>query len=677
MKRIITSLLLLASSVITIYAQEFTTRYGKVTKDELDMTTYQKDTTASAVTLYKNVDVVYAYNQDKFEIEYYYETKIKILKPEGKEYANVTIPYYDNGKPGSSKEFVSRIEAYAYNMENGKIKKTKMEKNYIFDEQANANYKLIKFSIPTVKEGTVIEYKYKLTSDFYYHLPDMVIQQNIPVVYAKYDVQIPEYFRFNVETRGLEPLNREEKSTNQTFMIKNDKNEIVTVSCVDREMIFTVHDLPAIKDEPSVWCADDYRSQAIFELQGIQFPYSIYEPYSSTWDKIDEMLKNDEDFGDLLKLKNPYKEEMSTINLSALNPQEKIRTLFQLLKKKMTWNGSYKFYGNEVKKAIKNGTGSNADINFIFISMLKDAGMKAFPVMMSTRDQGRLPFTYPSINKLNTFIVGINDTDSTTVYLDGSVKNGDINILPPMLMVDRARAYNLNGKGSWVNLTNVGKHSINVLVKGTISPEGKIEGERTVSYLGELAESFRTDFKAAKDSTAYIEGKESEGGITIKECSFKNKDSFSPSAIEKFTFTKEAISNDNHIYLNPMIFPHLTKNQFIKETRKLPIEFSYPQTFKLTCVLDLPEGYQVEELPESIKINLDKEGCSCTYRIQLIDNQIQLQYIFSLKRIIYSKDEYASLRNFWGTIVDKNNEQIVLKKASSQGTTVQKQSSQL
>jgi len=677
MKKTILMSLLFITSAITASAQEFSTRHGKITKDELSMTSYPKDTTATAVTLYKNVEARYAYIYGKFVIEYYYETKIKILKAEGKEYADVNIPFYNTGKSGDAKETVSRIEAYAYNLEDGKINKTKMEKSYIFEEQLNANLKQIKFSIPSVKAGTVIEYKYNITSELYWQFADMIIQQSIPVMYAKYEVQIPEYFNYNIETRGGEFLNTKEVPGNQSFTVMGDDHQMSSVNCSSRQLTFTVNDLSALKDEPNVWCAEDFCTKVTFELKGIQFPYSIYQSYTTDWNKIDELLKNENDFGGLLKLKNPFKEEMSAINMKDLSTHDKIRSIYQLLKKKISWNENYHFYGNNIKKAIKEGSGSNADINFILISMLKDAGINAFPIMMSTRDQGRLPLTYPSINKLNTFIVGINDTDSTVVFLDGSVKNGDINILPPKLMVDRARIYNVNGKGDWIDLTNVGRNNVNTLIKGSITPEGKVDGEKVTYYFGEYAEQIRTSFKAAKDSTTYIEKKETEDGIAVKGFSFKNINKFSSNVQENLVFNKEAIFNDEHIYLNPMIFPHLTKNQFTSETRKLPIEFSYPQTFKLTCVLDIPEGYQVEELPKSVKINLDKDGCSCTYNIKVIDNKIQLLYIFSLTRILYSKEEYATLRNFWGTIVDINNEQIVLKKADPQNTANKTQTSQL
>ncbi|BEG99564.1 DUF3857 domain-containing protein [Bacteroides sedimenti] len=678
MKKLVTLLLLLVSVIGATSAQEFTTKYGKVTKDELAMKSYSKDTTASAVILYKTLDVCYFYNDaiGNFEIEYYYEAKIKVLKPDGVNKANISIPFYDTGKSGSSRERVSKIEAFAYNMENGKIQKTKMEKNYIFEEQSSPVYKRVKFTIPVVKEGTVIEYKYKLSSPFWANLNDMEIQEDIPVVYAKYQVRIPEYFFFNIDTRGYERLKTEDIRTNETFMVQTSNGTRQPVTSNSRQLTFIANELSALKDEPNVWCSNDFCTKVTFELRGIQFPFSAYEPYTNTWEKIEELLKKEDGFGDMLKLKNPYKDEMGALNLSNLSQQEKIRAIFQLLRKKMSWNGNYAFFGNETKKAIKNGTGNNADMNFVLISMLKDAGLNAFPVMMSTRDRGRLPYTYPSINKLNTFIVGINDTDSTAVFLDGSVKYGDINVIPSTLMVDRARTYNTNSPGSWVDLTSIGRHSINSFIKGRITADGKLEGERSSAYSGLNAASFRSEFKASKDSATYIQEMETENGISVKGFVCEELETLSPNVKEKVSFNKEISSNDEHIYLNPMIFPHLTKNPFTSETRKLPIEFSYPNTFKLACILDIPEGYQVEELPKSAKLNLEKQGCDCSYNIQVINNQIHLRYVFTLQRIMYSTDEYPSLRNFWGTVMNKNNEQIVLKKITSQNTQPAQQTSQ-
>lgn len=179
MRRIAILFLLFIMPISVIFAQEYNYNYDKITSNEVSMKTYKPDTTASAVTIYKNVIAKYEYKKDAFIIEYNYENKIKILKSEGVKYANIVIPIYDKDKSDASKEFVSKIEAYAYNMEDGKIKKTKMDKSYIFEERVNPYWKQVKFSIPAVKEGTVIEYRYKLTSEF----PDrsLFLRKSLPV----------------------------------------------------------------------------------------------------------------------------------------------------------------------------------------------------------------------------------------------------------------------------------------------------------------------------------------------------------------------------------------------------------------------------------------------------------------------------------------------------------------
>lgn len=69
-------------------------------------------------------------------------------------------------------------------------------------------------------------------------------------------------------------------------------------------------------------------------------------------------------------------------------------------------------------KLLKEGTGTNADINFLYINMLRDAGVEAMPVLLRKRSRGRLPLTHASIKYLSTFVVGIQDTDSTLCYID-------------------------------------------------------------------------------------------------------------------------------------------------------------------------------------------------------------------------------------------------------------------
>ncbi|WP_071145555.1 DUF3857 domain-containing protein [Bacteroides ihuae] len=645
------------------YAQDLSTKFGKVTNDEVSMSTYDQDSTANAVVLYKKGRTYYDYLNNDFKIYYTIEEKIKILKSDGTSFANITIPYYENSR-NTSKESITDIDAYSYNMENGKVVKTKMKKDYIFKERINDKYMQVKFSIPAVKAGTVIEYKYKMTSDFYYELKDWAMQEEIPVVYNDYDITIPEYFKFNLETRGGEKIETKDESSPVTFTVRgNNSQQMEMVHATARNLTFTGKNLPALKADSYIWCADDYKSMINFELLGIDFPGSIYHSFTSSWEKIDELLLKDEDFGDLLKLKNPFREEMKALPLSEMTTDQKIAAIFHFLKQKIAWNENYYLYGKSISKVVKSGSGSNADINFILMSMLRDADISSVPVVLSCRNRGILPYTHPSIQKLNTFVVGIQNTDSTKVFLDGSVSNGYINVLPPILMVDRARIVTSEKSGEkWCSLNHAGEGLVRSLVSASIAEDGTIKGERTTVYGGQYAATFRAKFKAAKDSANFISNMESEDAFKVLDYQQQGKEEFGPQIKEKITFTKQASVSDDHIYVNPMVFQHISKNPYIQESRKLPVEMSYPYTLRVSNSLKIPEGYEVEELPKQVLVSLEDGGGTCRYMVSVIENTILMTYLFSMDRTLFAPNEYPNLKTFWGTVADKNNEMIVLKK---------------
>ena len=645
---------------VSTFAQEFSTKYGKVTDDELAMTTYAPDTTASAVVLFKKGVTFYEIIADDFRVNYHVEKKIKVLKPEGSEYADVVIRYYNNESHPNRKEIVTQIEAVAYNVENGKVVKTKMSKDYIFRERINNNYMQVKFSVPAVKEGTVIEYKYKILSDLYSWLYTWEMQEDIPVVHSSYDLTMLEYFRFNMEMRGKEKIDLKEKNSSVALTLTGG----YVVRPNSRNLIFTGNNLPAVKGDSYVWCAEDYISKITFELLGVDFPGQMYRSFTSDWAKIDELLFKDEDFGRLLKMRNPFKDEMILLGLDRLSANEKIARIFCFLKQKISWNGKYALFGGEGKKAIKEGTTDNAELNFILISMLKDAGFTAYPVIMSRRDRGIIPYTHPSIDKINTFVVGVQNSDSTTIYLDGSIEHGFFNVLPPVLLTNRARIVSEAPGEKWVNLTRLTNNQRRSLITATINENGELEGTRNDMYSGQYAATYRQFYKSAKDSLEYIEKKEAEENIKILSCKQEEMLAFSPDVKEYITFTKSISSGGDYLYINPMIFKHIDKNPFIQESRDLPIEYPYSYIVRQSVSITIPKGYQVEELPKQNVINMENNSGNCRYLIQHMGNTITLTYQCTLNDIFYAQTDYLKLKSFWENVAEKNNEMIVLKKVA-------------
>ncbi len=663
MKNLFISLLLLSMATSLCAQQSIlvpSLKYGKPTNEELTMTTYAPDTSAVAVVLYKTCDVRYEIMMGDFRLSYEYEVKIKVLKSDGTSYADVNVPYYEPEKLiGTSKEVVTSIDASAYNMEDGKMMREKMKKEFVFKERLNKSYMQVKFSIPNVKVGTVLEYKYKILSDFYYNIKGWYAQQDIPVVYGHYDITIPEYFKFNLENHGYERLAVTDKTESLTFSLPGQSDQL---HCNGRHLNFKANQLQALHADSYLWCPDDYRTQISFELQSMDFPGVLYRNFAQSWEQIDKILIEDEDFGGMLKMRNPYRDEMTALDIDKLpDTNAKICALFQFLRKKMNWNEQYSLYGNEVKKAIKNGTGNNADFNFVLMSMLREANIPCAPVVMSRRSVGMLPFAHPSIQKLNTFVVAAANSDSSFVYLDGSIRAGYLNILPTVLMVERARMISSNGS-RWVNLSNLGKNQLRSLVNASVNAEGKITGTRTTGYVGQYASSLRNRFRTAKDSAEFVSNLETSEEIKVNDLRFNQMDNFSPQVEETITFEKEGTMNDNLIYLNPMIFLHVEKSPFTQAERKLPVELPYTEQVTLSVSIDIPEGYAVDEVPKPLTVKTEDGSGKCRYNIQAQGNRVMLIYTFSYDKLTYAAQEYQGLKAFWEAIVEKNNEMLVLKK---------------
>jgi hypothetical protein len=644
------------------HSQDFSMKYGKVSNYELSMKSYDKDTTAEAVIIYDDGNTYYEYTNNDFKINLEIKQKIKILKQEGVDRATISLPYYF--RTNGDRESITGLEAYSYNLEDGKVIKSKLEKKYIFDEELSSRYRQLKFSIPNVKVGSVIEFKYKRITQQVYELPDWYIQSSIPVIHSSYEVMIPEYFIFNNETKGYETIKVIETPQNQQFNVGMSADGSNVVTCQSRDIKYIAENVPALKNEPYVWCKNDFTSGVRFELSGTKFPNTFYKPYTQTWDNLEETIKKETDFGSNLKMSNPFEDEIKALIDTVKNEKTKIELIYSFMKNRIKWNDIYSFYGNRSREAVKNKIGDNGQINMILISALKDAHIKAYPILISRRSQGRIPYTYPSFDKLTTFIVAATTQDGKTYYMDGSATYGGLNMLPTDLIVDRGRVMEGTIADKWIDLTKIVKNQSIYLVKSTIDKNGILTGTLNTGHINQMAYKYKAQFYGAKDSLDFIEKIETNSHIKLNEFVITGKEPMSNTVKETASFTRELNPQGDYIYINPMVFMHLEKNPFTQSERKLPIEFDYPYGFQVSSIIEIPENYKVEELPKSIKIALPDNVGRCIYQVSQEENKIQLNYRFDLNQTIFPSEFYSSIRDFYAQVASKNAELVVLKKAN-------------
>ena len=678
MKNIRYSLLgwLLVGCFYSMYAVEPNMKYGKPSKEELEMEVYDKDTTASAVCLIREGESYFTY-KDGFQLTTEYWVRIKILKSEGVEYADVSIPYYAPDDRSKEQDVLLDLKGCSYNLEKGKVEKTSLKKDLVSDERISPFYKVRKFSLSNVRKGSVIEYSYKITSAYFSHIENWMMQEEIPVVHNRYVVTIPDVFIFNIEYRGknLIRVERENSTISAVSSVESGPSKVSSNFRIPAgQYIFTVHELPALRqDEPFCWCPEDYRVQVSFDLQGTNFPGEGYKPYSKNWADVDKVLLDSEHqgFGKWLRLTTPFVVESQNA-IEKLKQEygetppfeEKVKAAFELLKSQLAWNGNYGFYCDNIDKVVKQKSGTNADLNFIFISILKGFGLKAYPVALSRRSLGRLPVSFPTFQKFNSFVVAIyNPEKKDFVYLDSSIPIFMFGVLPAELAVDKGRllAMDVPEEKRWVNLMQISNNMLAVRIQASVV-DGKLKGHRQASMLGQYSMEYRWKKQRGEMLPCLDNGNFSFSNVQLTE----PENRFNGALQEEADFEKDLEQAGDMLYVNPMIFKQLTQSPYVQTKRVLPVEFDYPYQVNLTCELKLPEGYQVEEMPQGCRVMTEDNLLQFNYWISREDRTVYLKYEFQVKTHELPADRYAQLQEIWNRAVEKNNALIVLKKQVQQ-----------
>ena len=112
--------------VFPAMAQE-ETKFGDAPIEYLEMKYYDKDSTAEAVILgdFGRTSFIYDQFNDGFLLTFTRHTLIKIFNSNGYEWANIEISLYNDS---GLKEEVGSLKGFTYNLVDGKVEKTKLDR---------------------------------------------------------------------------------------------------------------------------------------------------------------------------------------------------------------------------------------------------------------------------------------------------------------------------------------------------------------------------------------------------------------------------------------------------------------------------------------------------------------------------------------------------------------------
>jgi hypothetical protein len=661
----------------TLIGQYPVPKFGDVEINDLKMTTYEKDTTADALILFDNGASRFDLNMDReFQFIYDRHLRIKIFKKSAFHYADFSIRLYKSGK---SKEVLGSIKGVTFNLVNGKVVKSKLDLNKIYDTEGK-RYTERKFAFPEVKEGSIIELSYSITSDFLYDFRGWNFQYGSPALFSQYSASIPEYFVYRRSTTGY--LNFDisnEKQAKRTFNIHYDAEinpgitsggggrtsaENYTLDANTTETVMAVKDVPALIPEPDVDCIENYLQSIDYELLSIQLPNQMRKDFTQTWETVNKQMFSDDDFGNLLKSDRFIADTVARICHNLTTPLEKAVGIYGYVQNWMKWNGEYRLWAPDgLKKPYSNRAGSSAEINLLLTLMLKNEGLQADAVMFSTRDNGIALSMYPTISKYNSVLVKI-DIDGKTYLLDAVSKNCPFGLIPANDLNGKGRVVN-NLAGDWVDLAASSKYIESKSYNLDINADGTLKGSTVDYYDGYAGVAFRNDLSLEKSLDDYFRKmQENTKGLTINHFSVSDRYDIYQKVLDSLNI--EIADNldlvGDKIIFTPLLFEKVEKNRYTLEDRKYPVNYAYPISRTYIFAYKLPEGFSIESLPKTVVFKLPDNAASVTYSIQSTGNQITVVYIQKINKILFLPDEYKNLKTLYDEIVMKHAEQIILKK---------------
>lgn len=119
---------------------------------------------------------------------------------------------------------------------------------------------------------------------------------------------------------------------------------------------------------------------------------------------------------------------------------------------------------------------------------------------------------------------------------------------------------------------------------------------------------------------------------------------------------------EDMIYLNPMFGEAIKTNPFTSAVRKYPVEMPFTMYQIFVLNMELPKGYEVDELPKSTRVMLNDHEGTFEYIISSSGGRLMLQSKIDIKKAVFQAEDYQTLRDFFGHIAKKHSEQVVLKK---------------
>ena len=627
-------------------------RFQAVSAEELTMKSEPLAAGVPAIILYRQVD-----RDDNgatsHEDNY---VRIKILTEEGRKFADVEIPFFkDRDDVVNVKARTIRPDGSIANFE-GKIFEKSLYKT------RGVKYLAKTFTLPDVQVGSIVEYYYTYNyPERYFYDSHWILSEELFTRYAKFSLKPYNsyYSRFSVawSWQLLPPGTNPPKEG------------------PDRIIRLEARNVPAFQKEEFMPPENELKSR-------VDFVYSD-DPLGSDTDKFWRQVgkRSNDELESFINKRGGMQQAVAQIVSPGDSPEVKLQKIYTRVQQ--IRNTSYELSRTKQEekrdnpKQIKNvediwkrGYGDRVELNWVYLALVRAAGLEAYGVWVSDRKNY---FFNPALRDAyrldaNAVLVKLNGND---VYCDPGAKFAPFGLLPWSETGVQGLRLDKDG-GSWIK-TPLPAGSVSRMEHKAdlkLSDTGDLEGKLTMTLTGLEAMLRRVEERHAdaaerkKDLEDHVKSAV-PAAIEVELTNQPNWNDPEVPLVAEFDLKIPGWTSavGRRVLVPVGFFSGTEKHLFDHAQRVYPIYMEFPFQKIDNVTIEIPPGWQVSSLPPVFK----RDGHIITLSMTAENDKgkIRLTRTLDAEFLMLQTQYYAALRNFFQQVRTGDEQQIVLQSGTA------------
>lgn len=586
--------------------------------------------------LYKGMDVKFEVSDNRIHALITNHVRVRIQAVNGVIAGFLTIPLYAD----NDLETLESIEGRTWTGPGAWAELDASARRVV---SVNERFAVTEFTMPDLKPGVVLEYRYTVRRRYLEELPDFHLMMSQPVDFAMVRLVNSTFLRYrSIPVHGAGRL--------QFAEARVDTGKVRTIfegRSAEPLLVQVWHarNIPALREEPLSGSPDDYRWRIKFQWSEFGNPRQFLE---NSWDVVAAELRRRQGLFGNIERYDEGRRIGAGFGMRIADRRARLDSVYAFVRDRANPSVNKGITTDEPLSNVLAGVPSaHATINQALITLLRGAGFRAWPLFTASRDYGNILTDFPSYYQFNRTLVYVEMPggpiilDATDPHLAAGMIPEDVVGGTGFLVKDDAH--------DWVELRSQQMSSaLDVRFAGELRADGTLKGTLVSKHRGYksrqllerafsmpdavvLAEEllFRNTNRARYiNASVDVNGPDSENGLNLD-----------------IEIPRFGLSFANGVEFMPMIVGWLEANPLGEGPRRLPVSVNIPETFSLDVSMKVPRDYrmpQPSDMQEArmpggqIRVAYRQEGDSLHYRVDI-----------SLDAVTVPPEEVRSIRSFY------------------------------